>query len=151
MKKETIEKVMSEVTRALCIVALTLVIIRMMLPIDNKVEEVKKVEHNSINVSTKAFRTENVNIQTLGVNKVDEFGVVKTYKDETVTDGDVTIILNKGDWYYELTDGSFGMYKNGKYYFQPLMLGDWIYELDSLEDLKNITETYISMNRYGYF
>lgn len=90
-------------------------------------------------------------LDTSVLNRVEDFGIVKRYEDETVTDSDGTIILNKGDWYYELTDGSFGLYKDGKYYFQPVMLGDWVYNLDTREDLENITQTYISMNKYGYF
>lgn len=83
--------------------------------------------------------------KNLNPNKVE---IVLIAKDEPVIskyDG-VKVNLNKGDFYFELSDGSWGIYKNNKYEFQPVNLGDWSYELKDMEELKKITQTYL-MNK----
>lgn len=51
---------------------------------------------------------------------------------------------------YELTDKSWFLIdrENNKYIFQPVELGDWDYELNSEEELKNIIATYF-INKYN--
>lgn len=51
---------------------------------------------------------------------------------------------------YELTDKSWFLIdrENNKYIFQPVELGDWDYELNSEEELKNIIVTYF-INKYN--
>mgnify|MGYP006918879936 CR=1 FL=1 len=51
---------------------------------------------------------------------------------------------------YELKDKSWFLIdrENNKYIFQPIELGDWDYELNSEEELKNIIATYF-MNKYN--
>ena len=51
---------------------------------------------------------------------------------------------------YELTDKSWFLIdrENNKYIFQPVELGDWDYELNSEEKLKNIIATYF-INKYN--
>lgn len=51
---------------------------------------------------------------------------------------------------YELTDKSWFLIdrENNKYIFQPVELGDWDYELNSDEELKNIIATYF-INKYN--
>lgn len=51
---------------------------------------------------------------------------------------------------YELTDKSWFLIdrENNKYIFQPIELGDWDYELNSEEELKNIIATYF-INKYN--
>lgn len=51
---------------------------------------------------------------------------------------------------YELTDKSWLLIdrENNKYIFQPVELGDWDYELNSEEELKNIIATYF-INKYN--
>ena len=51
---------------------------------------------------------------------------------------------------YELTDKSWFLIdrENNKYIFQPVELGDWEYELNSEEELKNIIATYF-INKYN--
>lgn len=138
--KENIKNFIVEVTRLVVTVLVTLSVFKVVCE-----NEYKVPKFNASRVSTQE------NIEITNINTINNFGIVKTYKDETIDDGETFIKLNKGDWYFELTDGSYGMYKNGQYYFQPIMLGDWVYELKDLEELKNITQTYISMNTYGYF
>lgn len=138
--KENIENFIVEVTRLVVTVLVTLSVFKVVCETEYKVPKL-----NASRVSTQE------NFEITNINTIDNFGIVKTYKDETIDDGETFVKLNKGDWYFELTDGSYGMYKNGQYYFQPVMLGDWVYELKNLEELKNITQTYISMNTYGYF
>ena len=74
------------------------------------------------------------------------FGITKI---QTV--GDEEVKLNQGDYYIELTDGTFGIYKNGKYHFQPVALGDWDIELDNFQQFEALIQTYISMNQEGTF
>lgn len=51
---------------------------------------------------------------------------------------------------YELTDKSWFLIdrENNKYIFQPVELGDWDYELNSEEELRNIIATYF-INKYN--
>lgn len=51
---------------------------------------------------------------------------------------------------YELTDKSWFLIdrENNKYIFQTVELGDWDYELNSEEELKNIIATYF-INKYN--
>lgn len=51
---------------------------------------------------------------------------------------------------YELEDKSWFLIdkENNKYIFQPVELGDWDYELNSEEELKNIIATYF-INKYN--
>lgn len=51
---------------------------------------------------------------------------------------------------YEITDKSWFLIdrENNKYIFQPVELGDWDYELNSEEELKNIIATYF-INKYN--
>lgn len=51
---------------------------------------------------------------------------------------------------YELTDKSWFLIdrENNKYIFQSVELGDWDYELNSEEELKNIIATYF-INKYN--
>ena len=51
---------------------------------------------------------------------------------------------------YELTDKRWFLIdrENNKYIFQPVELGDWDYELNSEEELKNIIATYF-INKYN--
>lgn len=100
-------------------------------------------------VTSLGFNT--VDMKSNEVQTVKDFGIVETYVGKDVEKDGYTIELDKGEYYFELTDGSWGLYKDGEYTFQPVMLGDWSYDLDSEEDLQKITQTYISMNKYGYF
>lgn len=51
---------------------------------------------------------------------------------------------------YELKDKSWFLIdeENNKYIFQPVELGDWDYELNSEEELRNIIATYF-INKYN--
>lgn len=51
---------------------------------------------------------------------------------------------------YELEDKSWFLIdkENNKYIFQPVELGDWDYELNSEEELRNIIATYF-INKYN--
>mgnify|MGYP003275941074 CR=1 FL=1 len=70
---------------------------------------------------------------------------------EIVTESREGLYLECSEKYVELTDGSFIIYGNGNYIFQPVDLGDWNYELESEEDLRNIVLTYKSMKENGNF
>lgn len=43
---------------------------------------------------------------------------------------------------YEFQDGSWFVYNDNEYVFQPVELGDWNYELENKEQLRNIIATY---------
>lgn len=60
------------------------------------------------------------------------------------------IIKTEYNKVYELTDKSWFLIdrENNKYIFQPVELGDWDYELNSEEELKNIIATYF-INKYN--
>lgn len=56
-----------------------------------------------------------------------------------------TFLLSNGEIGIELTDGSWASINTltGHYEFQPVELGDWSYEADSLEEIESIIKTYI--------
>lgn len=43
---------------------------------------------------------------------------------------------------YEFQDGSWFVYNDNEYVFQPVELGDWNYELENKEQLRDIMATY---------
>lgn len=43
---------------------------------------------------------------------------------------------------YEFQDGSWFVYNDSEYIFQPVELGDWNYELENKEQLRDIMATY---------
>ena len=61
------------------------------------------------------------------------------------------VYLEKGEKYIELSDGSYYIYGNGTYVFQPVDLGDWDYEVETYEQLMNLVNTYLSMKNTGTF
>lgn len=61
------------------------------------------------------------------------------------------VYLEKGEKYIELSDGSFYIYGNGNYMFQPVDLGDWDYEVETYEQLMNLVNTYLSMKNTGVY
>ena len=43
---------------------------------------------------------------------------------------------------YEFQDGSWFVYNDSEYIFQPVELGDWDYELENKEQLRDVMATY---------
>lgn len=61
------------------------------------------------------------------------------------------VYLEKGEKYIELSDGSYYIYGNGNYIFQPVDLGDWDYELETYDDLMKVVNTYLSIKNTGMY
>ena len=61
-----------------------------------------------------------------------------------------TFKIEEGEIGIELSDGSWASVNQlkGYYIFQPVDLGDWCYELESLEEVENIIKTYIEWKNY---
>lgn len=57
---------------------------------------------------------------------------------------------DRGDTVIELTDGSWFLYNTsqGKYIFQPVAMGDWEYQVDSMEELNKIVNNYMEISRF---
>lgn len=66
--------------------------------------------------------------------------------------GDITEDFHKedGDTVIELTDGSWYLFNptKGEYIFQPVAMGDWDYQVDSMEELKKVVQNYIEVSNY---
>lgn len=62
----------------------------------------------------------------------------------------ITVKLQDNDFYFELSDGSWGIHREEKnlYEFQPVELGDWSYTVKDEKELMNITQTYIDNKNY---
>lgn len=82
-----------------------------------------------------------------------EIEVVDTYHQEGTTQKYDGFYLEDGDYLTVLSDGSWAISneKTNLYIFQPIDLGDWDYQVDNAEQLKNIVDTYISMKNTGEF
>lgn len=61
------------------------------------------------------------------------------------------VYLEKGEKYIELSDGSYYIYGNGHYMFQPTELGDWDYEVETHDQLMNLVNTYLSIKNTGMY
>ena len=61
-------------------------------------------------------------------------------KDFEIEEGETGIIFSNGSW------ASINELK-GYYVFQPVEMGDWSYNCDSLEELEKIINTYIGNNK----
>ena len=61
------------------------------------------------------------------------------------------VYLDNGEKYIELSDGSYYIYGNGRYIFQPVDLGDWDYELETYDDLMKVVNTYLSIKNTGMY
>lgn len=83
-------------------------------------------------------------------NKVEIILIAKDEPVKSKYDG-AEINLKKGEFYFELSDGSWGLYRDGAYVFQPIDLGDWSYELKDANELERITNVYMMNKNYGYW
>ena len=62
--------------------------------------------------------------------------------------------LEPGEIWIEFSDGiswACANLETNEYIFQPMELGDWAYEFDSLEDFENCIKTYISIKNTGMY
>lgn len=82
----------------------------------------------------------------LNINKTEKVEVARI-----VTESREGIYIEQGEQFIELTDGSFIIYGNGNYIFQPVEMGDWDYEVDNAQQLENIVKTYMSMKNNGWY
>lgn len=73
--------------------------------------------------------------------------------EKTLTESTDDIYIENGDKYIELTNGSWIIIneQNKTYEFQPIELGDWSYEVNSLDELQKIVETYINIHNIGQY
>lgn len=73
--------------------------------------------------------------------------------EKTLTKSTDDIYIENGDKYIELTNGSWIIIneQNETYEFQPIELGDWSYEVNSLDELQKIVETYINIHNIGQY
>ena len=110
-------------------------------------EEVKEVTNDAIiekltydinllNNSLDAIRSKLEDSQLKG-RRVEVANVISESTD--------TFLLSNGEIGIELTDGSWASINTltNQYEFQPVELGDWSYEADSLEEIEDIIKTYI--------
>lgn len=75
----------------------------------------------------------------------------KVYISRVEIESQDDVYLEKGEKYIELSDGSFYIYGNGNYIFQPVELGDWDYELETYDDLMRVVSTYLLMKNNGRY
>lgn len=73
-------------------------------------------------------------------NKVEKVEVSRI-----LTQSEDGVYIDQGEQYIELSDGSWIIYGNGNYIFQPVDLGDWDYQVENEEQLENLVKTYISI------
>lgn len=98
---------------------------------------------NQINVQRVMQSQQMAELKNQIINKTVKF-------DREIEDGEDGFYKGEGDRCWQLTDGSWILVneEKGEYIFQPVALGDWDYELDNIEQLKNIVATYIECSNY---
>lgn len=80
------------------------------------------------------------------INKVEKVEVSRI-----LTQSEDGIYIEQGEQYIELSDGSWIIYGNGNYIFQPVDLGDWDYQVENEQQLENLVKTYISIKNTGKY
>ena len=89
-----------------------------------------------------------------GFNKIQPQETVKKVQiDKICTESTEDVYVEPGEYYVELTDGSWLLVNEEKnyYLFQPSVLGDWDYELENIQQLENIVKTYINIQNTGSY